>query len=143
VSPLNPGNAHSGRSVIQASTHEYSHTIIQSINEKTPKYLDEGLSMYFANQVVDYKFIESKEDIPKLEELFYMKNNSINSLKFGLNNGYTYSYVYAEFLIENYGLDKVKGLIRKPKNIEGILGESPINIYDNFVKFLESNYLKQ
>ncbi|QUL99077.1 MAG: hypothetical protein IMF26_03135 [Candidatus Fermentithermobacillus carboniphilus] len=133
VSPLNPGPVHDYISVVQAVVHEYVHTIIYEINRKTPKFLNEGLAGYLSgNTKPNYPL----ENVPSIQDTKI--NNPITFANKGL---YAFSYTYIEFLDKNYGMNKIMNLIRNPSAYEEVFGVSEEDIYKQWVKYIEDNYL--
>lgn len=120
VSPLNPGGVHSYDTLIKVAVHEFTHFIMKSITSSGvtfPVWLHEGVATYEARQT------ELLNDMGK-----WVKRNSIPSLSTlespgsleGLadNNLYPFSYTLVEYIINEYGIEKLNAFIRAPWNID-------------------------
>jgi hypothetical protein len=138
VSPLNPGSAHSYESLMKAIVHELAHTIVLNFRKQglvgLPNWLNEGYAYYEANQLNETQvaLVHTqlvKKTIPSWDEL-----EKANNYQFGDMNGYPISATIIEFLVNSYGLDKLKQFIIEPKNIE--------TIYDMSKEDLETAWLK-
>ena len=98
-------------------------------------WLNEGIAVYESGQMNDNmkKFITDKvikNDIPSLKSL---------NENFDLHKGsYPFSYTIVEYVIKTYGYEKLNLIIKKPDNIENILGISS----DEFEEVWKSYLIK-
>lgn len=142
VSPLNPGSIHSYESLIKVVVHEFTHVATINLignNRSIPKWLYEGIGYYEAEQITDtlrkkIKDLVLKDEIPTFNEL-----ETMSYIKFGDTGGYNFSAIIVEFLIENYGLDKVISLIKQPENYKSIFGLSKEELEKKWIKYVKSN----
>lgn len=65
-----------------------------------------------------------------------------NSQQFHMSYGDSFSYTVIDFIINNYGYEKLSKIIRKPKQYLEILEiKNEDEFYGNWLDFLEENYL--
>ena len=138
VSPLNPGPEHTYKSVLHSIVHEFTHIVIREINPRNiPVWLNEGVASYEGRNIINIKTIISsdiiKSVVPSLSELN-------NRERFVDLKGYEYSYTMVEYLVHQYGYDKLVELIKTPENIENILGLTEENLYQRWLNYLKQNY---
>jgi len=143
VSPLNPGSVHTYESLMKAIVHELTHTIIMNFRKQglvgLPNWLNEGYAYFEAKQlnkaqreIVRNQII--KNTIPSWGEL-----EKANTVQFGEINGYPISATIVEFLVTNYGLDKLKQFIITPENLEIIYKVSKSDLEILWLKYLKNN----
>ena len=140
VSPLNPGSVHNYSSVEQAVVHEFVHVVVANINntQEIPMWLNEGIAVYESGQMNDNmkKFITDKvikNDIPSLKSL---------NENFDLEKGsYPFSCTIVEYVIKTYGYEKLNFIIKKPDNIENILGISSNEFEEGWKLYVIKYYL--
>lgn len=138
VSPLNPGSEHTYESLMKAVVHELTHTVVLNFRKKgltsLPNWLNEGYAYYEAKQLDESqrKIVHAQvlnNTLPTWNEL-----EKANSYQFGDLNGYPISATIIEFLVESYGIDKLKQFIIEPESVE--------NIYNLSKEDLEVLWLK-
>jgi hypothetical protein len=134
VSPSNPGPKHSYESVMTAAVHEYVHTVVYQINKKTPKWINEGLAVYLAEQQPDFNSIDKKY-APS-----FKNTHTSNPIKFGNMGGYEYSYTYMRFLDSQFGFEAVSTLLRNGLDYEAAFGYTEKELYDMWLVYLEKIY---
>lgn len=132
VSPLNPGRVHDYESLIKSIVHESCHSVVMNMREQgqvgLPKWLDEGFAFYYAKQLTEenkrnlLKGIK-QSDIPSWESL-----NNAGTAEFGDVNGYVYSALIVDFLINEYGYDTIRKLILQPNDFQTIFGLSELDL---------------
>ncbi len=124
VSPLHPGSAHTYESLMKAIVHEFVHTVMLNFTKQgltgLPNWLNEGYAYYEAKQLTksQRKIIRANvlnNTIPSWKEL-----EKANSYQFGDMNGYPMSATIIEFLVDSYGLEKLKQYIITPENVREI-----------------------
>jgi hypothetical protein len=128
ASPENPGQGHTYTSILDIAVHEYVHTLIYQVNENADIWLDEGAATYLAGQQSEL----SNVSVPTFEEM-----QSQSQSEFVENEGYTWGHEYVEYLVATYGADKIIDLI-ETNDYESCLGKSKLAIYDEWVKYVES-----
>lgn len=141
VSPLNPGSVHTYESLMKAIVHELAHTVVLNFRKQglvgLPNWLNEGYAYYEAKQltksqreIVHNQLLKNK--IPSWNEL-----EKANTAQFGDINGYPISATIIEFLVESYGLDKLKQFIIEPESVEKIYNMSKEDLEDLWLKYLK------
>jgi hypothetical protein len=138
VSPLASGFDYNNQTKVVV--HEFIHKVEQNINNRMPAWLNEGIAYYFARQndvIDDDGFIQNIENgiIPVFE-------NHGDTLQSLFNIEYWIPYVYSviDFIIKEYGYDKLNQFIRNPYPIEDIFGISDSEFWDEWKSFLQNNY---
>jgi RNA polymerase sigma-70 factor (ECF subfamily) len=143
VSPLNPGSAHTYESLIKAIVHEFTHTVVLNFRKNglvgLPNWLNEGYPYYEANQLSESqrKLVQSNlinNTTPSWSEL-----EKADSYQFGDLNGYPISATFIEFLIESYGIDKLKQFIIEPESVKKIYNMSKEDLEVLWLKHLKQN----
>jgi hypothetical protein len=140
VSPLNPGTIHNYDSVKKALVHEFTHVVISKINNninEIPAWLNEGIATYEAKQMNEKarEFIKqrvSENKIPSFENITKGFNTPDGS--------HIFSYTIAEFLVNNYGYDRMIDILKTPKDLEKILGVSIYEFEKQWFSYLKENY---
>ena len=125
TSPENPGSEHTYDDILEIIVHEYVHTLVYQKNEMPNIWLDEGVASYLAGQKS-----ELPPTIPGFEAL-----QAEDMSTFLDNDGYAFSYVYVEYLVEVYGNAKVIRLI-ETNDYDGVLGKSAMEIYNEWLIYL-------
>jgi len=90
---------------IELIIHETTHIITQSMNSSwkyIPPILWEGIATYEAGQVNLKNNLHTLKEIPSIKELFKLRQNK--SL-------YSLAYSFVEFLIQNFGYEKIIELL--------------------------------
>ncbi|MDV4149857.1 hypothetical protein R0131_03325 [Clostridium sp. AL.422] len=137
VSPLNPGGIHTYETLMKVIVHEYTHILVGDINSNTDIYLNEGIAVVEANQIDNntkyyLKEVAKANKLPSIDE---MKNN------YGkLEQPYFLSGGFAEFIVNKYGYDKIIDLIKKPEDIENVIGSTKEEIIEKWNEYILSNY---
>ncbi len=143
VSFLNPGSEHSYESLMKAIVHELTHAVVLNFRKQglvgLPNWLNEGYAYYEAKQlskaqreIVHNQLLKNK--IPSWNEL-----ETVNTVQFGDFNGYPISATIIEFLVESYGLDKLKQFIIEPEAVEKIYNVSKEDLEDLWLKYLKQS----
>lgn len=130
TSPENPGEQHTYTEMLDIALHEHVHTLIYQINENADIWLDEGVATYLAQQRSE---LTADAVIPTFEQM-----QSQSQGDFMDNDGYTWSYLYIDYLVTTYGTNAVVKLI-ETNAYETCLGKSRAAIYTEWVTYLESN----
>lgn len=127
IQMVNPSNA-DGRpysDFMKVIIHEFTHVVIMNINPDVyniPSWLNEGVAVFEAKQDEGTEQVilkaKSSNKFPSLEDL------ETNVSAFGNNGGYQFSYSIIQYIVKNYGYDKLIALIKSPTDFDKILGVS-------------------
>jgi hypothetical protein len=127
IQMVNPSNA-DGRpysDFMQVIVHEFTHVCISNMNSNAnsiPIWLNEGVALFEAKQVNGNEQVfsnaKSANKFPTLKDL------ETDPYTFGNSSGYQFSYSIVDYIVKNYGYDKLVTLIKSPSNFEKILGVS-------------------
>lgn len=129
TSPENHGAQHTYEDILEIIVHEYVHTLVYQQNEMPDIWLDEGIATFLAGQKSQLSSaIPSFEDMQKQDMDTFLEND-----------GYAFCYTYVEYLVKVYGAEKVIALIQT-NNYEETLGKSARDIYNAWVRHLETEY---
>ncbi len=140
VSPNNPGSYHDYKSVVEIAAHEFAHCVTfeyRSRNNKNlPNWLNEGLSLYYADQFVENDKKRVKEavasnDIPALSDL---KDDFVKY------HGYTFSYTVVDFIIKKYGEKKLMEFVKNPDSYGKIFSMSKKKFNAEWQAYLKEEY---
>lgn len=137
VSPLNPGSVHTYDGLMKVIVHEYTHILVGEITNSTYSYLNEGIAVVESNQIDEsakahLKHITNLNKLPSIDD---MKNNYSN-----LEDAYQVSGGFAEFIVNEYGYEKMRDIIEEPENIEDITGASKELLEGKWEKYILENY---
>ncbi|MDS0524589.1 peptidase MA family metallohydrolase [Clostridium sp. SHJSY1] len=143
TSPLNPPPGSNFDNVLNTAIHEFIHIIINKINKFTPRWLNEGIASYegkdnneiWIKETVKNGLINGK--VPTFEDL----DTGNDFEKFFAFNGYQYSYTIVEYIIEEFGYNKLHDLIKFPKKYIDIFGINEKELQNNWLKYINNNYL--
>lgn len=123
IQMVNPSNA-DGRSYsyfMKVIVHEFTHVVEHNLNTENniPIWINEGVAMYEAKQAEGTEQVlanaKSANKFPTLKDL------ETDSYTFGNNNGYQFSYSIIDYIVKNYGYDKLIALIKTPSEFEKTL----------------------
>jgi hypothetical protein len=142
TSPLHSGQL-DYNSLLTVIVHEFTHVVIDNINLHIPIWVNEGMAVYEAGQMGEgqREFLATKiqaNHIPKISDLQQM-----DSISFGNNGGYNWSYTIIEMVVKKYGWEKVREWVRNSGQIEPVFGISDNEFQDKWVAFLKKNYSKK
>jgi hypothetical protein len=151
VSPNNPGSVHT-RDFVQnrVAVHELAQSMIYRKHERRPAiWLLEGLATYEGDNLTleEARAIISEQviagDVPTLRDLQPANDERVSEGRFNELNGYEYSYTLIDFIVQAFGMAKVRELLDAPEypyDYEEILGLTETEFYDAWVGFLRDNY---
>jgi len=147
VSPLNPGTVHTYESLMQVIVHEFVHMAVyyavgDSGMAALPQWLNEGYAQFEAGQINDRVRKYVKACMLEKAPPTWTGLENASPMEFGNMNGYAYSATIVEFLIANYGIDKLILMIREPHNIEGIYGFSKDVLEEQWIQYLNAYQVK-
>jgi hypothetical protein len=143
VSPLNPGSAHTYASLIQAIVHELTHAeVLNARGERglagLPKWLNEGYAFYEAHQINDYMRGTLKSRLLEKAPPTWVQLDTASVVEFGNIDGYAFSTMIIEFLVNTYGFEKLLRLIMAPENIDAIYGISRVDLEKQWIQYLKT-----
>jgi hypothetical protein len=136
VNPLN-GDGRPYSDFMKVIIHEFTHVVVINMNSNIysiPLWLSEGIATYEAKQ---YSGNEVKSISPKLGAT-PLKDLESDYINFGNKSGYQISYSVVEYMIKNYGYDKVIDYIKYPDQVEKILGVSKEELQKNWLDYVNS-----
>lgn len=142
ASPLNPPPGSNFENVVNTAIHEFVHILVNKINNNTPRWLNEGIACYEAKdnneKWIRQTVIEglSKGNIPTFEAL----DTGDDFEAFFTLNGYQYSYTMVEGIVNLFGYDKLRKLVKSPNKFDEIFNVSESELYKKYVDFIKINY---
>lgn len=115
VSPLNPGPEHTYQSILKGTVHLFTMWLISEINPKAPKWIRQGIGGYEA-KLMTQDFIDgtTEEAIHNLEIPTFEQLDNDN-WEFETMKGFQFSFLFVEFVVQQYGIDQLNKLIRNPR----------------------------
>lgn len=132
TSPYSPGKNKDYQSVVNSIVHEYINTVMDYVNPKLSKFLNEGVAGYVSG---DSRPVYPFTRIPTFSDTKISNENSF------ANTGlYEVSYTYMEYLDKEYGMGKIMELV-KTGNYQNTFNKSEEDIYNEWIKFIESKYV--
>jgi len=146
VSPLNPGDALNTQEALTAGVHEFTHALVNYINGslkennyQIPIWLNEGLAGYEAGQMsADWRArlaqLIADGAIPSI-------NTDLVPDRFAEVKGLPFSITLVEYIIQQYGIEKVVDIIKSPTEVELILGITLPELDSNWREYLQKEYL--
>lgn len=109
----------------KVAVHELVHLLSDRIEhkERRPKLLQEGLAVYLSGQMSEnrFKIIVNHYNNKQLHRLSEYIN--CNGLEFANLNGYVYSYFAMEYLISEYGKEKILYWLEYPLDFVKLISE--------------------
>lgn len=145
VSPLNPGDVLNTQEVLTAGVHEFTHALVNYINGsldknnyQIPIWLNEGLAGHESGQMTsDWRAgiaqLVTDRAIPSI-------SNDLVPEKFNEVKGLPFSITLVEFIIQEYGIEKVVAIIKAPTEVESILGITIPELDSDWREFLRKEY---
>jgi RNA polymerase sigma-70 factor (ECF subfamily) len=145
VSPLSPGEALNTQAVLTAGVHEFTHALVMYVNGsltennyQIPIWLNEGLAGYEARQMTpDWRV--------RMVQL--IADNTIPSIgadlvpeKWEQVKGFPYSITLVEYMVQEYGFDKIIAIIKSPSELESILGVTTSELDSGWRAYLHKRY---
>jgi len=125
-----------GLSIENVILHEYTHVVILTINTGVvPRWLSEGLASYEGKEMDIYAINEkSGVGIPTLLDLSDWAKDFVGM------NGYQFSYSVVDFIVKEYGYEKLSQFIRKPSEYQRIFDIDSKGFEAKWNEFLKKNY---
>jgi len=142
VSPNNAGTSHNYDQMLQVAVHEFTHSVIWGIEKESaiPIWLNEGIAEYEARQMNEKrkKSVRTMLTMESVPTLYEMK--MCNSTEFGNMGGYELSYTIVEYIVSEYGYEKLNLLVRNPADFESAFGVSQADFETGWLDFITENY---
>ena len=142
VSPNNAGTSHNYDQMLQVAVHEFTHSVIWGIEKESaiPIWLNEGIAEYEARQMNEkreksVRTMLTMESVPTLNDM-----KMCNSTEFGNMGGYELSYTIVEYIVSEYGYEKLNLLVRNPADFESAFGVSQADFETGWLDFITENY---
>lgn len=143
VSPDIPNRMHDARAIGQTAVHEFVHVLEDAINPALPLYIHEGIALYLAGQRMQYPLNQPLTKLPDADTVFNTRKSFYTSYVFGNNDGYHHAYLLVEYIIHEYGQDKLPQLVRDPLRLEQTLGQDALTVYAGWIEYLKRNYVRE
>lgn len=118
--------------------HEFVHVLVKEINTVgVHLWLDEGLAAYEAQQMYSQWTRRIKQSVangtvPSLDDLKWQL--------YEVDDGYAFSYTIVEYIVAEYGYEKLIELISSPYNFNTVLGVDKVVFEENWNSFLKESY---
>jgi hypothetical protein len=136
VSPANPSpHKISYEDGVFVAIHEFAHLALDEINPQLPPWLDEGVAVYIGPHTtyttvcqVAFPF----EMIPSFEQLV----NDYHEVQ----APDLFAYAAVDFIVHEFGLEKLNLLLRTPDDLEQVLGISQAGFEAGWHEFIQAQY---
>lgn len=121
------------------AVHELAHAVSLSLNPtfaNDPRWLWEAVAIYEAGQFVHPSRLSymARGDYPSIQEL----NSGFGT---GGNKIYSVGYVLAEYIVEGWGMDALRELIRANGDVSAVLDMSVEEFQQGWHGWVEARYL--
>ncbi|MNI76823.1 hypothetical protein D3C73_1330760 [compost metagenome] len=144
ASPMNPPPGSDFDNVLKTAVHEFVHIIVNKINKDIPRWLNEGIACFEAKdnnddwikETVQKGLINNK--VPTFKDL----DTGDDFSTFFDRDGYQYSYTIIESIVEEFGYDKLRSLIKYPNEFKRIFIINEKQLQDKWINFIKKNYLE-
>jgi hypothetical protein len=135
VTPLNPGPKHSFDTLMQTTTHELTHLIVDEITGlEIPDWLDEGIATYESGQrQAQFVAARMEYDLPGIADLNFNAGTDTGTI-------YAFSYTIVEFIVQEFGYDRLVALVASAGNLEETLGMSETEFEKVWQHFVVAEY---
>lgn len=129
-----------GLSQLRVIRHEMTHSICGQF-AGLPQWLFQGIAM-FEGKETPASQIESKvEECVKAGKIPSFRDLSVDYDSYSQMNGsYEFSYTMVDYLINRFGFEKLKVLLRAPSDFPGVFGFSEDEVYKDFKAYLIQKY---
>lgn len=136
VSPANPGQHKiSYKDGVSIALHEFVHLALDEINPDMPTWLDEGVAIYIGPHDTYTTVCQTAfpfEIVPFFRELEDGYNN--------VQAPDLFAFTVVDYIAAEYGTEKLNLLLRKPEDMDEVLGVSTETFEINWRRFIESQY---
>ena len=136
VSPANPAPHNiKYEDGVQVAVHEFIHLALDEVNPELPLWLDEGMAVYLGphapyTMVCQYAFpFEMTPSFRQLEHDYR-----------GIPVPDLFAYTAVDFIVDEYGMEKLNTLLRRPKELEKVLEASTPDFEEDWQRFLRTRY---
>jgi len=126
TSPSEPGPQHTRESIEKAAVHEYVHAMTDRQNKRMGYWMKEAFALYLAEQAPQLSSIQGSDDIT------FAEYKTQNPIEFANVGGYSLSYSYMEFLIEDLGF------LVPNKTFEEITGQKEEEMFQQWKNWLST-----
>lgn len=121
------------------AVHEFVHVVTLNVNgnfSNNPRWLWEAVALYEAGQFVDPKRLSymTQGDYPTISEL----NSDFGT---GGDRVYAVGYVLAEYIVEHWGLEALRELIKASGDLNSVPSLTEKEFEDGWHEWLERKYL--
>jgi hypothetical protein len=136
VSPANPApHTISYEDAVLVAVHEFTHLALDEVNAGMPTWLDEGTAIYVGPHQLYTNACQNAfpfQLTPSFQDLVqnYDKIQAPD----------LFAYTVVDFIVSQYGMDKLNQLLRTPEKLQTILGVSEETFEDNWLDFIRSRY---
>lgn len=116
TSPSEPGPVHSRESIEKAAVHEYVHAMTDRQNRNMSYWMKEAFALYLAEQEPELSSLRANSEIT------FAEYKTQKPVEFANVGGYSLSYNYMQYLVEQIGWEGVLGFLNPDKTFEDITG---------------------
>ena len=136
VSPSNPApHKIPYEEGVSVAVHEFTHLALDEINPGMPTWLDEGTAIYFGPHTPYTTVCQERfpfEYMPSFQRLKEEYND--------LPAPDLFAYTAVDFIVHDYGMEKLNLLLRTPENMEDIFGVTNETFEDGWQNFIRTQY---
>lgn len=136
VSPAHPAphdiNYEDG---VLIAVHEFAHLALDEINPEIPTWLDEGTAIYLGSHtpyttVCQYVF--PFDMVPSFDEFTHHYDD--------IQAPDLFAYTAVDFIVSEFGIEKLNLLLRGPDDLEKVLGISRTTFEEAWHQFMRTHY---
>jgi len=140
ISPNNPGTAPAADEVTRVAVHEFTHLVVAAINPTAPKWLNEGVAVYYGKEREESKIRQLV--MSKLEKgtLPAIRQFETSSQAFFEQDGYSIAYSIIDFIVSRYGTGALVGFIQHPTDYDRIFGVDEDSFVNAWKEYIEETY---
>lgn len=136
VSPANPSpHEISYEDGVLVAVHEFTHLALDALNPALPAWLDEGTAVYLAPHKL-YTTVCQMAFPFELVPSFRQLTEDYESVQ----APDLFAYTAVDYIISEFGLDKLNLLLRTPDDLEHVLGVSQAAFEENWHQFIRAHY---
>ena len=136
VSPANPSpHKISYNDGVLVGVHEFAHLVLDEVNPALPTWLDEGAAVYIGPHKLYTTVCQMAfpfEMIPSFRQLME-DYESVQAPDL-------FAYTAVDFIVNEFGLEKLNLLLRTPDDLEHVLGVSQAAFEENWHQFIRAHY---
>lgn len=120
------------------AVHELTHVLINRINRKTPRWLNEGIATYIAKDL-DMSMQELRNEVKLYMIPPFSSYRMEDPTEFMNIKGYHMSCSMIDFIVSEYDWERLHQLIRSPYDFEGVFQMSGEEFWNKWKEYLEKN----